>query len=79
MNKFVVYSKDGCPFCDKVKEILTMTGQEYREYRLGLDFNREEFYNQFGPGSTFPRVVLGEELIGGCKETVEWLQEQKII
>jgi len=79
MNNFVVYSKSGCPYCDKAKQILEMTGQTYTEYKLGIDFTREEFYNEFGPGSTFPRVVLGEQLIGGCKETVEWLQEQKII
>lgn len=79
MGNFVVYSREGCPFCVKAVQILEMTGQNYREYKLGVDFTREEFYNQFGTGSTFPRVVLDDELIGGCTETVRWLQEQKVV
>lgn len=79
MKNFVVYSKQGCPYCVKVKQILEMTNQNFREYELGIDFTREEFYNQFGSGSTFPRVVLNDQLIGGCTETIKWLQEQKIV
>lgn len=79
MRNFAVYSREGCPFCVKAIQILEMTGQNFREYKLGVDFTREEFYNQFGQGSTFPRVVLNDELIGGCTETVKWLQEQKVV
>ena len=79
MGNFAVYYKDVCPYCVKVKEIFEMTGQNFREYKLGVDFTREEFYNQFGAGSTFPRVVLNDKLIGGCTETVKWLQEQKVV
>ncbi len=79
MKNFAVYSKKGCPYCVKVKQILEMTNQNFREYELGIDFTREEFYNQFGSGSTFPKVVLNDELIGGCTETIKWLQEQKIV
>jgi len=78
-NNFAIYSKEGCPFCIKVKEVLEMTGQKYREYLLDVDFTREEFYDQFGSGSTFPRVILDGVLIGGCTETVQWLQENKIV
>lgn len=79
MKNFAVYSKKGCPYCVKVKQILEMTNQNFREYELGIDFTKEEFYNQFGSGSTFPKVVLNDELIGGCTETIKWLQEQKIV
>jgi len=30
-------------------------------------------------GSTFPRVVKDDELIGGCMETVKYLREQKLV
>jgi hypothetical protein len=51
----------------------------YEVHKLGVDFSREEFYEKFGQGSTFPRVVLGEELLGGCTETVKYLREQKLV
>lgn len=79
MRNFVVYSKDGCPFCDKVAKVLELTNQNHVVYKLGVDFTREEFYNEFGEGSTFPRVICNDVLIGGCTETVQWLQEEKVI
>ena len=76
---YTIYTKDGCPYCDKVKQVLNMLNQSYREYELGVDFTREEFYNEFGEGSTFPRVLYNDTLIGGCTETVKYLKEQKLI
>lgn len=76
---YTIYTKEGCPYCDKVKQVLNMLNQSYREYELGVDFTREEFYNEFGEGSTFPRVLYNDTLIGGCSETVKYLKEQKLI
>lgn len=79
MKMFAVYSKDGCPYCDKIQKVLEMTKQSFVVYKLGVDFDREQFYNEFGEGSTFPRVICNEELLGGCTETIQWLREQKVI
>jgi glutaredoxin 3 len=49
------------------------------EYKLGRDFERKEFYKLFGQSATFPRVKYGEELLGGCTETVKYLREQKLV
>jgi glutaredoxin 3 len=79
MNNFTVYSKDGCPFCTKVISLLELLNFNYTEQKLGKDFTREDFYSKFGKGSTFPRVVLNDELIGGCTETISYLKGQKLI
>jgi glutaredoxin len=79
MKNFVVYSKDGCPYCDKIQEVLELTHQNFVTYKLGVDFEKEEFYNEFGQGSTFPRVICNDEILGGCNETIQWLREQKVI
>ena len=76
---FTVYSKDNCPYCYKVKQVLELTGNEYVEYNLNVDFTKEQFYAEFGEGSTFPQVVLEDKFIGGCNETVQFLREQKIL
>jgi glutaredoxin len=76
---YTVYSKDGCPFCTKVEQVLQLTEQPYVVLKLGRDYTREEFYSKFGRGSTFPRVVLGEQLLGGCTETVKYLKENNIV
>tara|TARA_B100000401_G_scaffold333568_1_gene232677 strand:+ start:247 stop:498 length:252 start_codon:yes stop_codon:yes gene_type:complete len=77
--EFKVYSKNGCPYCAKVEKVLQLAELQHVVYKLGTDFNREEFYSKFGEGSTFPRVTMDEELIGGCSETVKFLKERNIV
>lgn len=76
---YTIYSKDGCPFCTKVQQVLQLTEQQHVVLKLGRDYTREEFYSKFGKGSTFPRVLFGEQLIGGCTETVKYLKENNIV
>lgn len=76
---YTIYSKDGCPFCTKVQQVLELSEQKHVVLKLGRDYTREEFYSKFGQGSTFPRVLQGEQLLGGCTETVKYLQENKLI
>jgi glutaredoxin 3 len=79
---FTVYSKNGCPYCDKVKTVLNSLkesrGFAVTIYELDYDFNREEFYAEFGQGSTFPQVICENNHLGGCRETVQYLQENNL-
>ena len=54
---FIVYSKPGCPYCDKIVQVLTLTEQKFVEYKLGRDFTANEFYGEFGSGTSFPQVL----------------------
>ncbi|AFD03065.1 NrdC glutaredoxin [Synechococcus phage metaG-MbCM1] len=76
---FAVYTRTGCPYCTKIKQVLEGKGYNFREYRLGVDFERDAFYNQFGNGSTFPQVVLNSTNLGGCTETVQYLRENNLM
>ena len=77
---FVIYSKDGCPFCTKIQQVMQLVELKHVIYKLNRDFTREEFYEEFGSGSTFPQVELNDqEKLGGCTETVKYLQEQNLI
>ena len=76
---FTVYSKEGCPFCTKVVQVLEVSGLRHVVYKLDQHFDRESFYGQFGQGSTFPQVVLNGTNLGGCSETVKYLQEKNLI
>tara|TARA_B000000557_G_scaffold99452_1_gene80635 strand:- start:296 stop:532 length:237 start_codon:yes stop_codon:yes gene_type:complete len=76
---FTVYSKDGCPFCTKVVQVLELAKLNHVVYKLGEHFERDAFYGQFGNGSTFPQVVLNGTNIGGCTETVQYLKENKLV
>ena len=74
-----IYSKPGCPYCDKIKTVLDQRNIEYNYYILDEDFTKDEFYSEFGQGSTFPQVVLDGQNIGGCSDSVKYLLENNII
>ncbi len=38
---FVIYSKDGCSYCEKVKKVLELTGSTFVVYNLGEDFGKK--------------------------------------
>ena len=76
---FTVYSREGCPYCDKVKEVLEIAKLNHVVYKLGEHFDSKSFYGQFGQGSTFPQVVLDQTNLGGCNETVQYLREKKLV
>ena len=80
---FVVYSKRLCPYCSKIEQILdhvsTEKGHSTIIYELGTDFNKEQFYAEFGEGSTFPQVVCNEKHLGGCSSTIKYLQEHNML
>ena len=79
MKNFTVYSKDGCPYCEKIQEVLKLAGLNYVTYKLGKNFDKEGFYSEFGEGATFPQVVLNGEKLGGCSNTVKYLQEKQLV
>jgi glutaredoxin len=74
-----VYSKDDCPFCYKIKTVLELTGNNFVVYNLNKDFTKEEFYAEFGEGSTFPQVICDDKKLGGCTDTVKFLKEQQMV
>ena len=77
--KFTVYSKDGCPYCNKIVQVLQLAEQKYVVNRLGVDFTGDEFYSLFGHGRSFPQIVVDDKSIGGCMDTVSFLREKNLI
>ena len=76
---FTIFSKEGCPYCDKVKQVLELTESKFVVYTVGKQFDKDAFYGEFGEGSTFPQVTCDGKKLGGCVDTIEFLKENGII
>ena len=76
---FTVYSKQGCPFCTKVVQVLQLSKLNHVVYELDHDFDKQSFYGQFGQGSTFPQVVVDATNLGGCTDTIQYLKEKRLV
>ena len=77
-KNFAVYSKDDCPYCDKIQQVFELSGLNYVIYKLDKNFDKKSFYGEFGEGSTFPQVVIDGTNLGGCTETVQFLKEKQL-
>ena len=78
-KNFAVYSKDGCPYCSKVVQVLQLAELNHVIYELDRNFDKKSFYGEFGNGSTFPQVVMNVRKLGGCMETVKYLKENNMV
>jgi len=76
---FQVYSKTNCPYCEAIEKVFKLKSIEYKKYLLNVDYSKEEFIEKFGEGTTFPRVLLNDELLGGAKETINYLKSQNMV
>lgn len=77
--KIAIYSKENCPYCEKIKQVFNLINLSFVEYKLDEHFTRENFIAEFGEGSTFPRVLIEDKLIGGCTETISYLKENNLV
>jgi len=77
--KVVFYSKDNCQWCERVRQLFENLDIGYLEYKFEKDFTKQQFYAEFGEGATFPQVSIDNKHIGGCKDTLHYLQENKLI
>ena len=75
---FAVYTKDDCPYCKQIKQVLDGKSLSYREYKLDHQFSREAFYGEFGDGATFPQIVLNGVKLGGTKDSIRYMQKENI-
>jgi glutaredoxin len=76
---FAVFSKKGCPYCEKIKQVLELTNSKFVVYTLGTHFDKDAFYGEFGEGSTFPQIICDSKKLGGCVDTIKFLKENKIL
>jgi glutaredoxin 3 len=68
MSEITVYTTDSCSFCGRVKGLLRARGVEFAEINLSRDpAGRVELTRRTGMTS-FPQVLIGEELLGGFAE-----------
>ena len=40
MKKFDIYTKPGCPFCERAKDLLKERGHQYNEHQLSISLTK---------------------------------------
>lgn len=73
---FSIYTRDGCSFCEKAKNLLNQNNLQYTEYSIGKNILREEVLQKFPGIKMLPIVVdVNGTLVGGYEDLVRHLQQ----
>lgn len=67
-----VFTKPGCPFCAKAKQMLQDHGLQYEEIVLGKDATTVSLRAVSGR-STVPQIFIGGRHIGGSDDLEKYL------
>lgn len=76
MSKYIIYSRDNCPWCVKAKELLESKGLPYEELKLGIDYDKEQLRSKLGgiDRLTVPQIFHEGNYIGnyeGLRSLIE--------
>ena len=74
-----IYTRPGCGFCTKIKEVYKSKGWAFAEYVLNVNFTMEQLKQEFAQTATFPQVIIQGQKMGGCTETIKYLREGKFV
>lgn len=70
--KFEIYTKPNCIYCEMAKATFRMQQVEYAEFKLDVDFTRDEVLEKFPGHTTFPFIVIDGKFIGGYTDLMEY-------
>ena len=68
MDRILIYSRDGCVYCDMAVALAKKKNMEMSVLKLGTDYSVEEFQAKFIYAKTVPQIVLDGEHIGGYQD-----------
>lgn len=63
-----IYTKTNCSYCYHAKEFMKNNNMEFVEYKLGIDFNRDDIKTKYPTAKTYPIIVMDGIYIGGFSD-----------
>ena len=70
-----VFSREGCPYCTRAKDLLHHAGVPFEELVLNRDFSESTIRAVSGMSSV-PQVFINGDHIGGSEDLEAWLARQ---
>lgn len=80
----IIWSKDGCPYCDQAKVMLKGSGIAFEEYNItGNDAMRSqllETLDEVAPGApkTVPQIWLHGEYVGDYRALCQYYEDHNM-
>jgi glutaredoxin-like protein len=72
-----VFSRPGCPHCERAKNSLRNAGLDYESLELNKDYT-DRTLRAVSSAKTVPQVFVNGECIGGANDLDRWLAERHV-
>ena len=69
-----IWGKPQCGYCDAAKRLCESRKFEFVYKQLGVDFNREQVFENFPEARTFPQIKVYQDKIGGYDKLLEYIE-----
>ncbi len=72
MARVEIYTKFGCPYCARAKQLLADKGVQYEEYEINsVAGKRDEMLERSKGRHTVPQVFIDDRHIGGSDDVAD--------
>lgn len=76
LKNVIIYTKDYCPYCVRVKNYLTSKKIDFTQVRVDDDPKTYEELKAKTNHFTVPQVFVSGVFIGGASEFFSWIDDQ---
>ena len=78
MAEVVIYTKHGCPYCTRAKQLLDSKRVSYQEIGLDSEPNRRQEMIEKSGRHTVPQIFINGKSVGGCDDLHELERQGKL-
>ena len=68
MVDVTIYTRDGCGYCYRAKQLLDAKGVRYQEHNASLAPDKRQEMIDLSGRMTFPQIFVGDVHVGGCDD-----------
>ena len=65
MSEIVIYTKSGCMWCVRAKDLLINRKIPFTSVHMPMDISREDLLEKFPEAHTMPIITIDDKWIGG--------------
>ncbi len=74
-----IYTKFGCPFCTRAKNLLDQKGAKYHDHDITVSSdNREEMMRRAPDAKTVPQIFIGDTHVAGSDVLMKLEEEGRL-
>ncbi|WP_273718957.1 MULTISPECIES: glutaredoxin 3 [Bartonella] len=77
MKEIIIYTRPGCPYCTKARDLLDKKGVKYTDIDASTSL-RQEMVQRANGRNTFPQIFIGDYHVGGCDDLYALEAEGKL-